>query len=125
MPYCLLLLRRVITPLTHREGLGGGSAGAGGGCCVSSIHNPSKPPIDVEPCSYDATDGDGHDEEHGVLALRQVLHGSIQSDGQAHKAQSGIENALILFLMPRCSTDPMMVPAMMVHVLTIVPIISI
>ena len=29
MPYCLLLLRRVITPLPHREGLGGGSAAGG------------------------------------------------------------------------------------------------
>ena len=62
------------------------------------VDEPLEAPVDVEPCADDASHGQRHDEEHGVLALGQVCDGGIQADGQRGQAQTRVEHLLVLLL---------------------------
>ena len=62
---------------------------------MPSVHQTLEPSVNVYPRADNATKGDGDNEKHGILALRQILDGRVQAYGQTGKSEAVVERRLV------------------------------
>ena len=84
---------------------GGKTVGEGGvlgvGCWVLGVvpvHESMETAVDVEGSANDAADGNGYDEEYGVLAFGEVGDGGVEANGEAGKPEGVVEGGFVFLL---------------------------